>query len=118
MTVLMEKIIDGVQVNYRACEHCDRLPTEEQMRAAVASAKEDWRPKCSHCGGGYKFKSMDIYHYKEGGSDKWHARASTFEPVVEWYGNGPTPGLYLHYACAKKLFPHANWEEFEKRLRA
>lgn len=111
-----EKVVEGITVEYSACEHCGRIPSENELLGAVIEQREDKCMRgCDHCGNELLIERIQVTHSKSVNHDKWGSVATTLEPVVNVSVEGQ--GFRMHLSCVKKMFPKADFSHFEKRRR-
>lgn len=106
-----EVIVDGVKVKYDPCEHCEAVPTEEEIRDALKMERQFSDNACVVCGEKQKILEIAIYHYKEHGQDRWGQRHLEKDIMLILQD---TVGLSIlkvpiHPKCAQKSMPHAKW---------
>lgn len=108
-----EKVIEGIKVEFSACDHCGKSPTDKEILAVLAEQRE-WTcgRMCDHCGKAFELVGIQLLHSK----DKWGSVAEALEPVVNvQLPQVFTDGLRIHLSCAKKMFPKTNFSPLEKR---
>lgn len=109
-----EKVVEGITVEYSACEHCGRIPSEKELLGVVARQREDkFLRGCDHCGKEILIERIQVLHSKTVNHDQWGSVATTLEPVVNVNIEGQD--LRMHLSCVKKTFPKADFSRFEKR---
>jgi len=103
--------VNGIDVTVRKCEHCNRLPSDDEIATSIQNAVTDWRPNCAICDGKFKLFQVEIYHYKESGQDRWAVRSSQHEAVVELHSSRART-ICIHVGCAAKVMPKLKWSDY------
>ena len=106
-----EVVVDGLKVKYDPCEHCEAVPTAQEIRAAIKMERQDESKVCVVCGERQKILEIEIYHYKEHGQNRWGSRHLDKDVMLVLQD---TTGLSvlqvpIHPKCAQKAMPHARW---------
>ena len=104
--------VSGVKITIVPCDHCGETPTNEQIEKAVEWCRREIEDQiCSVCGEKQQLVAATLYHYKEGGQERWGTRATEGETMLvfqEMTGLS-TVRIRLHPKCAMKAMPHVNW---------
>lgn len=109
-----ENIVDGVKVRYNVCEHCEVMPTEADIKAAIKHERESWNIKCGICGADREVVAIDIYHYKDKDRNRWVSCTAYTKPMLRLnlgLGMSPSSNIPAHVDCAKKVFPYFVWPD-------
>ncbi len=110
--------VEGVKVDFQACDHCRQEPTRKDVVAAVRRSQEERkRPRwcCAYCGKSIKATKYSVRH--DGGI--WSACEAETEPVVSinQMHVSNAPPIYdhnsLHLGCVLKSMPYINGYERE-----
>lgn len=106
-----EVVMDGVKVKYDPCEHCDAIPTQEEIRNALKTDRQFSNNVCVVCGEKQQILEIEIYHYKEHGQDRWGSRHLKKDIMLVLQDKAGLSILEvpIHPKCAQKAMPHAKW---------
>lgn len=109
-----EKVVEGITVEYSACEHCGRTPSDKELLGVVVRQREDKCLRgCDHCGKEILIARIQVLHSKSVNHDQWGSVATTLEPVVNVDVEGRQ--FRMHLSCVRKMLPKAEFSHFEKR---
>jgi hypothetical protein len=103
--------IDDVDCSYEACGHCNQMPSEGDIRAAIEKSKAEMRRVCGVCGMGPIVQKLDLYHYKDGDQDRWCSRATELSPMLIFEDRSGLTIIQVpvHAECAMKAMPNVKW---------
>lgn len=104
-----QTVVDGIVVKYDPCEHCDRLPTEKDIRDQLTRIERNCGGPCAVCGEKAKVMEISIHHYKTRDADRWGGDVDLVEPMekLSGYWLGKSVELPVHPRCAAKALPNA-----------
>ena len=98
--------IEGVEIELKACGHCNSIPSELDAGRALQKAKEFYRTPCPACGLELKISSLVIEHRSRssnGGEAFWKLTSVELGNAVglEVHGYKRT---WIHQSCIEKVF--------------
>jgi hypothetical protein len=104
-----QTVVDGIVVKYDPCDHCDRLPTEKDIRDQLAIVERNRATPCVVCGEKAKVIEIEIRHFKDRSIDRWGGDVIEMEPMekLSGYWQGKSIELPVHPRCAAKALPNA-----------
>lgn len=104
-----QAVVDGIVVKYDPCEHCDRLPTVQDIKDQIERIHQNRETPCVVCGEKAKVIEMEIHHCKDRTMDRWGGDVITIEPMERLSGfwGGKSLDLPVHPRCAAKALPNA-----------
>lgn len=105
-----QTVVDGIVVKYDPCDHCDRLPTEKEIKDQFAVIQRNSGGPCVVCGESVKVTEISLHHYKTRDVDRWCGDPDVIEPMekLSGYWRGQPVELRVHARCAAKALPNAN----------
>lgn len=104
-----QTVVDGIVVKYDPCEHCGRLPTEQDIKDQLALIERNSGGPCVVCGEKAKVIEISIHHSKTRDTDRWGGDVNLIEPMEKlsgYWGSQPVE-LTVHPRCAAKALPKA-----------
>lgn len=104
-----QTVVDGIVVKYDPCEHCDRLPTDKDIRDQIELVRQNHRSPCVVCGEAPKIIEITIHHSKDRSIDRWGGSSILLEPMemLRGYWASQSLDLPVHPRCAAKALPNA-----------
>lgn len=102
----------GVNVKFEPCEHCDALPSDDEIDKAIKWALREMAERvCAVCGQCQHLDAVELYHYKECGQNRWGSRHTEVEPMLllEDLAGLTILQVRVHPKCAMKAMPRVKW---------
>lgn len=102
------RTVDGIVLKYDSCEHCGKLPTDQDIQDQMKIIRKEFGDPCAVCGKRARAKEAILIHHKQGGVDRWGGEVVVWEPVGELKGyiGGHYVEIPIHLNCAQTAFPY------------